>query len=715
MGDSPVSVSNLRNSNNSSNNNSNTNNNNNRSRRNRNRNRNRTRNNNLSRFPLNVTNVLGPTARTRFLCDSSVSKEIFSGNPRLLHIKPFADKHGEGSFGYTISAEMKVSIQSPPPHEITCIAALKVSKRAERILETGVPSDLLKESSIYSRITNTTNLAKGMFIKLSMTETRIVMEHYVMNLTELIDALLDVGGMTEPLVRAIIFQVANGLAELHSLGILHKDLKLDNILVAHDGRLLITDYGLSVYHCVDPLKPREIYFKLTTPTIQPPETIDSDFVGPEFDIWSLGSTFSSLLVYPQYAFDFYAKNGWNPSNSRQNWMTAFRTTYATESHYERRIERIFSSRPAQSFSAASTNLLMRMLDLSPKRRPTAKQIINDPWFSGLTLDEAVRTVRLELGTLGTINKKTFSLLNSTKKPRNNIQNLKIDTYFSIKPNDLYITHVYLPRIKNISPFQRYQLISKIFFLLFQEKSYSFYIFLHAIELFERLSETYTVAHGPNQLFSDIAACFIIALKISPYEYDTERIPPLDFVKDIFGLPKTYNKSELIKSEIKIATVLHGDLFPVENGFVNMFLNTYMKRIQSDKKLYRFILGIVFYLFWDRSDSGYLVDFFHTVDALYVESGEVGLGIAGLQPNSKGKQFSISTNIVKLIHAKIIKFSGILKELDGISYAEKWIHLLNSLNPYIRQTLQLVEPIFASKLAIPARLQESSLKTVIATE
>ena len=714
MGDSPVSVSNLRNSNNNSSNN-NTNSNNNRSRRNRNRNRNRTRNNNLSRFPLNVTNVLGPTARTRFLCDSSVSKEIFSGNPKLLHIKPFADKHGEGSFGYTISAEMKVNIQSPPPHEITCIAALKVSKRAERILETGVPSDLLKESSIYSRITNTTNLAKGMFIKLSMTETRIVMEHYVMNLTELIDALLDVGGMTEPLVRAIIFQVANGLAELHSLGILHKDLKLDNILVAHDGRLLITDYGLSVYHCVDPLKPREIYFKLTTPTIQPPETIDSDFVGPEFDIWSLGSTFSSLLVYPQYAFDFYAKNGWNPSNSRQNWMTAFRTTYATESHYERRIERIFSSRPAQSFSAASTNLLMRMLDLNPEKRPTAKQIINDPWFSGLTLDEAVRTVRLEVGTLGTINKKTFSLLNSTKKPRNNIQNLKIDTYFSIKPNDLYITHVYLPRIKNISPFQRYQLISKIFFLLFQEKSYSFYIFLHAIELFERLSETYTVAHGPNQLFSDIAACFIIALKISPYEYDTERIPPFDFVKDIFGLPKTYNKSELIKSEIKIATVLHGDLFPVENGFVNMFLNKYMKRIQSDKKLYRFILGIVCYLFWDRSDSGYLVDFFHTVDALYVKSGEVGLGIAGLQPNSKGKQFSISTNIVKLIYEKIIKFSGILKELDGISYAEKWIHLLNSLNPYISQTLQLVEPIFASKMAIPARLQESSLKTVIATE
>ena len=136
MVDSPVSVRNLLNSNNNSSNNSN----NNRSRRNRNRNRNRTRNNNLSRFPLNVTNVLGPTTRSRFLCDSSVSKEIFSGTPNLVHIKPFADKRGEGSFGYTISAEMKVNITTPSPSEITCISALKVSKRGAEILHKGSSS-----------------------------------------------------------------------------------------------------------------------------------------------------------------------------------------------------------------------------------------------------------------------------------------------------------------------------------------------------------------------------------------------------------------------------------------------------------------------------------------------------------------------------------------------------------------------------------------------
>lgn len=711
MGDSPVSVRNLLNSNNNtSNNNSNSNNNRSRRNRNRNNNRNRTRNNNLSQFPLNAPNVLGATIRPRFLCDSSVSKEIFTGVPRLLHIKPFTDKRGEGSFGYTISAEMKVSITPPSlntPHEITCIAALKVSKAAGRILETGVPADLLIESSIYSRITNTKNLAKGMFIKLTLTETRIVMEHYVMNLREL---LQNITVMNEPLLRAIVFQLANGLFELHSLGILHKDLKLDNILVSYDGRLLITDYGLSAYHCVEPMKPRDIYFKLTTPTIQPPETIEKDFVGPAFDIWGLGATFASLFTYPLSNFDFYAKAAWNPSESDQDWMTAFRETGTTPIHYQRRIERIFSSPASNTFSGVSMNLLMRMLDLNPGNRPTAKEILEDPWFAGLTLDEAVRTVRLQLGTLGTINKKTFSLLNSTKNPRNNIQNLKIDKYFSIKPD--ISTSLYAPKIKHISPFQRYYLISKIFFLLFQEYAYSFYALLHAIELFERLSETYTVVLGPNELFSDMAACFMIALKVSPYEYDSGRIPPVDNIIQKFGLPLTF-KSEIIKSEIKIATVLHGDLFPNEKGFVNMFLNTYMKGIQEDKRLYRFILGIVCYLFWDRSIGSNLVDFFHTVDVIYVESGEVGLGIAGTEPNTKGRK-SISSMIIQLIQTKINRFSKIIKESDGKSYAEKWVYLLNDLNPnVVEKIFKLTDPVFGRSEGISRNLNESALHTVIA--
>ena len=42
----------------------------------------------------------------------------------------------------------------------------------------------------------------------------------------------------------IILEIAQGLAYLHSLGYVHRDLKLDNILM-HNGHPVIADFGLS--------------------------------------------------------------------------------------------------------------------------------------------------------------------------------------------------------------------------------------------------------------------------------------------------------------------------------------------------------------------------------------------------------------------------------------------------------------------------------------
>jgi serine/threonine-protein kinase len=73
--------------------------------------------------------------------------------------------------------------------------------------------------------------------------TYLVME-YVPGIT-LRDALNDYGPL--PAVRALemMAQILSGLAAAHRAGILHRDLKPDNVLLADDGRVKLGDFGLA--------------------------------------------------------------------------------------------------------------------------------------------------------------------------------------------------------------------------------------------------------------------------------------------------------------------------------------------------------------------------------------------------------------------------------------------------------------------------------------
>jgi serine/threonine protein kinase len=53
------------------------------------------------------------------------------------------------------------------------------------------------------------------------------------------------GGLTEPLALAILFQVADGLAEAHRLKLVHRDIKPPNIFVASNGLAKLADFGIA--------------------------------------------------------------------------------------------------------------------------------------------------------------------------------------------------------------------------------------------------------------------------------------------------------------------------------------------------------------------------------------------------------------------------------------------------------------------------------------
>jgi len=104
------------------------------------------------------------------------------------------------------------------------------------------------------------------------------------------------GRLTEAEAVSYLTQVAQGLHEAHKHGIIHRDIKPDNILLTMDGQAKLADLGLS--------KDLETDLDLTRPNkgigtpnfIAPEQFADAKNAGVRCDIYSLGATFYMALT-----------------------------------------------------------------------------------------------------------------------------------------------------------------------------------------------------------------------------------------------------------------------------------------------------------------------------------------------------------------------------------------------------------------------------------
>lgn len=97
----------------------------------------------------------------------------------------------------------------------------------------------------------------------------------------------------ESFVQHIFAQIVLGTIYLHSHGILHRDLKLNNILLGSDNIVKIADFGLSVRLNDIDSKQDTI---CGTPNYISPEIMDYKPYGLPADMWSLGCILVALLT-----------------------------------------------------------------------------------------------------------------------------------------------------------------------------------------------------------------------------------------------------------------------------------------------------------------------------------------------------------------------------------------------------------------------------------
>jgi formylglycine-generating enzyme required for sulfatase activity len=104
------------------------------------------------------------------------------------------------------------------------------------------------------------------------------------------------GPLPEAEALAILLGAAQGLAEAHRAGIVHRDVKPDNLLIARDGRVKVADLGLVRREGAGGDSISLESGIMGTPQYMAPEQWDSPDVTAAADVWALGAVLWFLLV-----------------------------------------------------------------------------------------------------------------------------------------------------------------------------------------------------------------------------------------------------------------------------------------------------------------------------------------------------------------------------------------------------------------------------------
>lgn len=203
-------------------------------------------------------------------------------NIKMVEKYVMGDVLGEGSYG-----KVKEAMNS----ENLCRLAVKIlTKRKLRRIPNG-EQNVTREIHLLKQLkhNNVVQLVDVLYNE-EKQKMYLVMEYCIGGLQELLDHAPE---KKMPLFQAHTYfrQLVDGLEYLHSLRVIHKDIKPGNLLLTLDQTLKISDFGVAEQ--LDLFAPDDTCTTgQGTPAFQPPEIANGHetFAGFKVDIWSSGVT-----------------------------------------------------------------------------------------------------------------------------------------------------------------------------------------------------------------------------------------------------------------------------------------------------------------------------------------------------------------------------------------------------------------------------------------
>ncbi|KAH7922538.1 Pkinase-domain-containing protein [Leucogyrophana mollusca] len=170
---------------------------------------------------------------------------------------------------------------------------------------------------------------------------------------ELFDYLAEKGRLTEEETKIIFGQLCLAVAYLHEKGIVHRDLKLENVLLDERCRVKLGDFGFTREY------ERGVYMETfcgTTGYASPEMLQGKRYLGPEVDVWSMGVILYCLLT------------GTLPFDDDDE---AIMREKVIKGEYE----------DPEWLSTDARDLIRNILEIDTTKRFTIPQILSSAWFS----------------------------------------------------------------------------------------------------------------------------------------------------------------------------------------------------------------------------------------------------------------------------------------------------------------------------------------------
>uniref|UniRef100_A0A671XFM9 non-specific serine/threonine protein kinase n=1 Tax=Sparus aurata TaxID=8175 RepID=A0A671XFM9_SPAAU len=182
-------------------------------------------------------------------------------------------------------------------------------------------------------------------------------------------------GLTEPQIKVVCRQMLEALVYLHSMKIIHRDLKAGNILLMLDGDIKLADFGVSAKN-TKTLQRRDSF--IGTPYWMAPEVVMCETMKDapydyKADIWSLGITLIELAQI-------------EPPHHELNPMRVLLKIAKSDPP---------SLEQPHKWSQDFKDFLRKALDKNPETRPTAMQLLEHPFVRSVTSNRPLRELVAE--------------------------------------------------------------------------------------------------------------------------------------------------------------------------------------------------------------------------------------------------------------------------------------------------------------------------------